>query len=652
MPDLAALEKGYQASQSGNTGGGLGGFLHRNASTIGSIAAPAAATFLAPETGGASLLALAALGGGAGAKVAGQNVGKGAAQGAIGELTGRFLGKGLGFLGKGVTKPVASAVERKATTAEAQQTLKGIEPFMGVKPQDMANHDLGGTINMMKNFGIEHTPENMHKVANLATGENGAISSTTRGLLENVGPINTGDAMAAANKQLLKEGVHLSSASARKNALESARLAIQDVANKGEGSLKGQSGANESLDAVQALEDRINKLGGTTAQGANGAEARILKATRDSLMQNLDEASKPVIAAHTLDPESVAHIQTSAQNIGSPALGEHIIGGINNASKLSDLRGLQKPFVNASKLAEAADTVARGKGVVTGAVQGAKAAAAHSGGSELTRDLYYTMQNPAMAPFLANAAVKSGAATDLVAKGAKPLGAIEKLNNAPPGGLTTGGLLSRVVGQGLSHSGGQPAPTQSQVTPDTNTATTPDLTGGVGSTDTTATDNSPFSQEKIQNAVLQDISNTGGKNVNTLLSLYKTFNAGNTAPVKPSSQQVGSAQSGEQSLQQVAQMLQANPDVLSQSAVPGGGLPVVGGLINRLTGTGQYKAAANNTLDALARIRTGAAISKQEESFYHSLLPQPGDNQQTIDYKLQQLQSALAPYASAQIGGQ
>jgi hypothetical protein len=170
------------------------------------------------------------------------------------------------------------------------------------------------------------------------------------------------------------------------------------------------------------------------------------------------------------------------------------------------------------------------------------------------------------------------------------------------------------------------------------------------STEPSASQQSPFTADNIQNAILQDMQN-GGKNVAALVSLYNAFGKPQSVTtIKPTSQQVGVAQSGEQSLQNLQSMITQNPNVVNKSAVPGSGLPIVGGFLNNLLGTGQYKAAANNTMDALARMRTGAAMSKSEEKFYQSLLPQAGDSQETIQAKLQQLSQAFAPYANQTIG--
>lgn len=110
---------------------------------------------------------------------------------------------------------------------------------------------------------------------------------------------------------------------------------------------------------------------------------------------------------------------------------------------------------------------------------------------------------------------------------------------------------------------------------------------------------------------------------------------------KPTAQQYGMAQSGLTSLANLTQMLQNDPSVLQAAETPGQGLPLVGGYIANATGAGDYNAEANNVLDALARVRTGAAMTSSEEAFYKKLLPKAGDSPQTIQSKLANLQVAF-----------
>lgn len=119
---------------------------------------------------------------------------------------------------------------------------------------------------------------------------------------------------------------------------------------------------------------------------------------------------------------------------------------------------------------------------------------------------------------------------------------------------------------------------------------------------------------------------------------------------KPTAQQFSLAQSGMSALNQLQQLLQNDPNLANNAAIPGQDLPGVGGLISNVAGTGQYKALAKNVIDAIARARTGAAMTQNEEGFYNRMLPQPGDNAQTIQTKLAELQGAFQPFIPQQGG--
>lgn len=108
---------------------------------------------------------------------------------------------------------------------------------------------------------------------------------------------------------------------------------------------------------------------------------------------------------------------------------------------------------------------------------------------------------------------------------------------------------------------------------------------------------------------------------------------------KVTAQQYGLAQSGSQSLQQLAQMLQADPGVLGRSATPGRKLPVVGGYISNAAGTGEFDAIGYNIADAILRLRTGATANEGEvKNLQSQIMPRAGDNPDTVRRKLSQIE--------------
>jgi hypothetical protein len=111
---------------------------------------------------------------------------------------------------------------------------------------------------------------------------------------------------------------------------------------------------------------------------------------------------------------------------------------------------------------------------------------------------------------------------------------------------------------------------------------------------------------------------------------------------KVTAQQYGLAQTGMQTLQQLAQMIQSDPSVVTKTATPGRGLPVVGGFLSNAAGTGQYDAMGYNIADSLLRLRTGATANPEEiRKLQTQLMPRAGDSPATIRTKMQQLQQAF-----------
>lgn len=155
--------------------------------------------------------------------------------------------------------------------------------------------------------------------------------------------------------------------------------------------------------------------------------------------------------------------------------------------------------------------------------------------------------------------------------------------------------------------------------------------------------------EQIQGAMANALLAGDTKAFDSYAQLYKLMQASqpqqtSTGLTRPTTQQYSMAQSGLSALSQLADLIRKDPSVISRSAIPGQNLPAIGGLISNAAGTGDYHALANNIIDAIARARTGAAMTKSEEAFYRRMLPQPGDNPQTVQTKLAQLQQAFEPF--------
>jgi hypothetical protein len=116
---------------------------------------------------------------------------------------------------------------------------------------------------------------------------------------------------------------------------------------------------------------------------------------------------------------------------------------------------------------------------------------------------------------------------------------------------------------------------------------------------------------------------------------------------RPSAQLYSQAKTGMASVDKLMNMIGGNSGLVNAAAIPGQSLPIVGGLISKAAGTNEYKAAASNILNSIARINTGAAMPPSEEAFYaRTYLPQPGDDDATMQAKVQNLYQFFNPIAN------
>ena len=111
---------------------------------------------------------------------------------------------------------------------------------------------------------------------------------------------------------------------------------------------------------------------------------------------------------------------------------------------------------------------------------------------------------------------------------------------------------------------------------------------------------------------------------------------------KITGQQYQLAKRGEQSLQQLAQLLQSDPGALQRTATPGRKLPIVGGFISNAARTGDIDAIGYNIAASLLRLETGAAANEGEiRNLMSQIMPRAGDSPQTVQTKLEQLRTAF-----------
>jgi len=193
---------------------------------------------------------------------------------------------------------------------------------------------------------------------------------------------------------------------------------------------------------------------------------------------------------------------------------------------------------------------------------------------------------------------------------------------------------------------GEVMATVPQIDPVTGLSMTPQTALGGAMAQQPQTGN-PYSKQNLMADIQRDPANAEDY-IQYYAMLDEVFNPVQEAPEspygRPSAEKYALAQSGLGAISQLEQMLAADPGVLQRSATPGQNLPVIGGLIRRGAGTGEYEATAQNILDTIARARTGAAMTEAEEAFYRRMLPQPGESPAAVQNKLQLLRGALQPF--------
>lgn len=213
---------------------------------------------------------------------------------------------------------------------------------------------------------------------------------------------------------------------------------------------------------------------------------------------------------------------------------------------------------------------------------------------------------------------------------------------ANPTDLLSKGLMGReFVKQGIGGDlvGGEEQPAESAVPEDLSTTGGGELDLGGATQDT-----SPFSQETIQQAVLQDIQATGGQNIDKLLKLYEAFGQGDQLTAK------------QRDAQSKAQGLKGSIDLLARNFETAGSGQGGGGILASILGRTPGVRSLGLNEDAqvfedqrkamiapLARAISGevGVLTNQDISRAEGLLPRLSDPTDVAQVKLQDLYSLL-----------
>lgn len=132
------------------------------------------------------------------------------------------------------------------------------------------------------------------------------------------------------------------------------------------------------------------------------------------------------------------------------------------------------------------------------------------------------------------------------------------------------------------------------------------------------------------------------KHAEYYMGLYEFISKASQGPKqKPMSAEAAkvtsNAELGLQALGDLENLISQDPGALRKTAIPGRG--IASGILGRALGTQPLDAARQQVVDIIARLRTGAAITKEEAAMFNKFLPQAYDTPQVQSQKLNYLQS-------------
>lgn len=153
----------------------------------------------------------------------------------------------------------------------------------------------------------------------------------------------------------------------------------------------------------------------------------------------------------------------------------------------------------------------------------------------------------------------------------------------------------------------------------------------------------PSIQQQLMLADLLD-PNSQGSNMSKLEAIFALVappEVGKEGKLTSEQQkQAFNAQSGLRDVITLRSELQNDPTIAAKAALP------FDSLTNRITGAGQFETAQRNIIDALARLRSGAAITDFEFESFSKMVPQTFDSPELVDSKLQRLEQLFSSFAN------
>lgn len=256
----------------------------------------------------------------------------------------------------------------------------------------------------------------------------------------------------------------------------------------------------------------------------------------------------------------------------------------------------------------------------------------------------------AVGGYALNTAVNSPTGRRLATKGVGGIGG--RLSQAGSLGQSVRGIAGRQIAQNLIIPRGEAKSLEdalinqsfenSAINPITSPNNAP--TNNASILDQSSPQAGGLSRENVLSAMMVDIQTTGGKNLDKIQMLYEFANPEPTEqkPLGGEAQKRAlTAQSGLRSLGTLEETLTTDPGAFQRQALPN---PL--GITGRLTGTTDIRAATDNVVDVIARLRSGAAITDEEAKRFARFLPLPGDSNESALRKLQAVRAELESFVN------
>lgn len=614
--------------------GSVGNWLVKEAPTIGGIAGGILGTPLDLLSGPAGNIAGAAGGQALGQviknKLTGQNitqdVGKEAGTGAIaglgGEILGPVVGKVLGGAGKAAEDVGTGLISGQANlTRNAARSLA-----------------LKDTTQELANAGITNV-NNWSDAAAKVTGQNGLLPKLVRGAVGQAGPVNTDGVMQmaqdiATNEPNLPDNVASKFVNFVQKGLTSAHGGAQ-------GSIATGSNPLDVFGFIQDLGTRAAELTRGNPQTITSQDRALADSYRKIASEledrlytngpagNVGYSGQPItgagadgMVAKNMTPQTVQQIQDLFP--GNKKWASYVTNklGDGSAATVSDLRSFQKPFVNASKIANETEAASQLSGqTMGGAVKG----------------LGKLVQNPLN---LLAVPLSSDTASSLGGTAARSIG-----NSITKPGVQN--LAAQAGGQAIANNvvPGNPSDTgldTAATSPSPTDTTTPPPTGA-GSPTSPQFGSSPlWSPQQYAQAVQWDIGHTGGRNLGALQQEYQVL--GRPKLTDQSAQTMADFQDTGQKIDQAINMLQKNQVK---------NLGPLGALANRTeqkvglngeAGSNNFDTLSaditNSYLKAMGGVRGVDASTLRKANA--AILPDLGLSKQVNLQRLQQMKAAIA----------